>query len=218
MPRKRKEKRSKLREWIEVLISALIIALLIRTFVIEAFRIPTSSMEPTLLGDRFYRDLPSLSKNPLLRWLQLHTYLVGDHLFVCKFIYGIPIPFVDNHILEFHSPKRFDVIVFKNPREGRTFIKRVIGLPGEEIMIKNRKVYINGEPLDDRYAYYSDSYLRPYDNWQSPLIIPKDHYFVMGDNRNNSSDSRSWGFLPKDLIKGKALFIYWPPHRIGLIR
>lgn len=215
----KKRKKGKIREWIEVIITAFILALLIRTFIIEAFRIPTESMQPTLFGDKYYRRLPSLSKNEILRWLQLNTYLVGDHLFACKFIYGIPIPFVNNHILEFHSPKRFDVIVFKHPKEGRTFIKRVIGLPGEEIMIKKKRVYINGEPLDDRYAYYSDdTYISPLDDWKRSLIIPKDHYFVMGDNRDNSSDSRSWGFLPKGFIKGKALFIYWPPQRIRWIR
>jgi signal peptidase I len=216
--KKKGKKKSKIREWTETLITALIIALFIRAFIIEAFRIPTSSMEPTLLGDNFYKSSPGLSKNRILRWLQLHTYLVGDHLFVCKFAYGIPIPFIDKYIFEFHPPKRFDVVVFKHPEERRTFIKRVVALPGEEIMIKDGKVFINGKLLDDRYGHYSQGPSGIYDDWKTPFVIPEDHYFVMGDNRSNSYDSRSWGPLPKNYIKGKAIFIYWPPHRIGLIR
>lgn len=217
--KKMRDNKSRIIEWAKTIVIAVILALIIRTFVIQAFRIPTESMEMTLLGDAYYNDYPSLSQNRFLRFIQRHTYLVGDHLFACKFIYGLPIPFTDKHILSFHNPKRFDVIVFKYPEDPRKdFIKRVIGLPGEEIMIREGQVYINREPLNDRFSHFTNGpILRKMDNY-GPEIIPLDSYFVMGDNRNNSKDSRYWGFLPRGLIKGKALFIYWPPQRIRLIR
>ncbi|HAV42707.1 TPA: signal peptidase I [bacterium] len=210
--------KSKFREWVETIVIALILATFIRTFIIQAFRIPTESMEPTLFGDAHYVNHSSLSKSPIPRFIQQHTYLVGDHLFVCKFIYGISIPFANKQIFNFNHPKRFDVVVFKYPEDPRKdFIKRIIGLPGEEIMIRDRQVTINGEPLDDKYAYFIDEPLIPRRDY-GPVIIPKDSYFVMGDNRDNSRDSRYWDFLSRELIRGKALFIYWPPQRIKWIR
>jgi signal peptidase I len=193
----RLKKKSKIYEYIEVVFTALLLAMLIRTFVIQAFKIPSSSMVPTLK--------------------------VGDHLFVCKFIYGVKIPFTDFRFFDWYKPKRGDIIVFRYPGSPkRDYIKRVIGLPGEQIMIKNKQVYINGKPLKEEYkVHYSISSipetLSHRDNF-GPHTIPPDTYFVMGDNRDNSKDSRFWGDLPLSLIKGKALFIYWPPHRIGLIR
>ena len=214
-----KGKKSKIREWAETIIVALILATLIRTFIVEAFRIPTESMKPTFLGDAYYNHHPSLAQNPFLRWVQRHTYSVGDHLFVCKFIYGLPVPFTNKHIFKLNHPKRFDVIVFKYPENPKkNFIKRVIGLPGEEIMIKDNQVYINAEPLDDRFAYFSGGPIFMQRDNYGPRIIPTDSYFVMGDNRDNSKDSRYWGFLSRRLIKGKALFIYWPPQRIRWIK
>lgn len=215
----KRDNRSRIVEWIKTIAIALILALLIRTFIIQAFRIPTESMAMTLLGDAYYSDTPSLSQNPILRFIQRHTYLVGDHLFACKFIYGVPIPFTDKHILEFNHPKRFEVIIFKYPEDPKKdFIKRIIGLPGEEIMIRDRQVYINRELLDDRHAHFTyEPKFGHIDNY-GPRIIPPDSYFVMGDNRDNSKDSRYWGFLSRRLIKGKALFIYWPPQRIRLIK
>ncbi|MDI6704344.1 MAG: signal peptidase I [bacterium] len=189
--------KSKIYEYIEVVVTAFILAMIVRTFVIQAFKIPSRSMVPTLR--------------------------VGDHLFVCKFIYGIPIPFTDKKVFEFHSPKRGDIIVFKCPTDlKKDYIKRVIGLPGDEIMIRNKQVYINGKPIKEPYKIHSSlrTFLAdsPRDNWKEPKKVPKDCYFMLGDNRDDSTDSRFWGFLEKRLIKGKAIFIYWPPNRIEIIR
>lgn len=189
--------KSKIYEYIEVVVTAFILAMIVRTFIIQAFKIPSRSMVPTLR--------------------------VGDHLFVCKFIYGLPIPFTDEKIFEFHSPQRGDIIVFKSPTDSKKdYIKRVIGLPGDEIMIKDKQVYINGKPLDEPYKVHSSlrilSVGSPRDNWKEPKKVPEDSYFMMGDNRDDSTDSRFWGFLEKELIKGKAIFIYWPPNRINIIR
>jgi len=194
---KKNKPKSKIYELIfEVIIPALILALIIRTFVIQAFKIPSESMVPTLQ--------------------------VGDHLFVLKFAYGLPIPFTDKKIFEWNSPKRGEIIVFKYPEDPkRDFIKRVIGLPGEEILIKHKQVYINGKPLEEPYKIHTDissSEQFPRDNFEKPVVIPKDSYFMMGDNRDSSLDSRYWNALPKGLIKGKAFIIYWPPWRIRFIK
>jgi signal peptidase I len=152
------------------------------------------------------------------------TLKVGDHLFVAKFFYGIPIPFTNRKILEWNSPKHGDVIVFRYPEDpSKDFIKRVIALPGQRIEIRNKEVFINGKPLKEDYkVHYSLNPSFPPEvstrDWFKETVVPTDSYFVMGDNRDNSRDSRFWGFLPKDQIKGKALFIYWPPNRIGIIR
>lgn len=189
--------KKKIYEYVEVVVTALILALIIRTFVIQAFKIPSESMVPTLQ--------------------------IRDHLFVCKFIYGLPIPFTDKHILKWHDPQRGDVVVFRYPKDPSTdFIKRIVGLPGDKIMIKNKQVYINGKPLDEPYKVHSNPmpfsvFNSTQDNWDTPRIIPPDSYFMMGDNRDNSRDSRFWGVLKRNYIKGKALFIYWPPSRVGLI-
>lgn len=184
-------------EYIKVVLTALILALIIRTFVIQAFKIPSESMVPTLQ--------------------------VRDHLFVCKFLYGLPIPFTEKHILQWHDPQRGDVIVFRYPNDPSTdFIKRVIGLPGDKIMIKNRQIYINDKPLNEPYKIHASHSSRSIfystqDNWDTPRIIPPDSYYMIGDNRDNSRDSRFWGVLSRKHIRGKALFLYWPPSRIGLI-
>ncbi|MEW6607523.1 MAG: signal peptidase I [bacterium] len=194
---KKDKPKSKIYEFIfEVIIPALILALIIRTFVIQAFKIPSESMVPTLQ--------------------------IGDHLFVLKFAYGLPIPLTNKKIFEWNSPKRGEIIVFRYPEDPkRDFIKRVIGLPGEELLIKHKQVYINGELLKEPYKIHTDiSSLEqfPRDNWGKSIIIPSNSYFMMGDNRDSSLDSRFWNCLPKELIKGKAFIIYWPPWRIGLIK
>ncbi|MEW6095921.1 MAG: signal peptidase I [bacterium] len=194
---KKNRPKSKIYELIfEVIIPALILALIIRTFVIQAFKIPSESMVPTLQ--------------------------VGDHLFVLKFAYGLPIPFTDKKIFEWNSPKHGDIIVFRYPEDPkRDFIKRVIGLPGEKILIKHKQVYINGKLLDESYKIHTDissTEQYPRDNWEKALIVPHNTYFMMGDNRDSSHDSRFWGPLPKNLIKGKAFIIYWPPWRVGFIK
>lgn len=174
MPAKREK--SLFREYAEALFLALIIALFIRTFVVQAFRIPSGSMIPSLL--------------------------IGDQILVDKLVY------------KFREPKRGDIIVFKFPEdETRDFIKRLIGLPGEIMEIRNRVVYINGEPIDeDLYAFHelTGSYVpsHPRDNF-GPITIPPNQYFMMGDNRENSMDSRFWGFLSGDKITGRAFIIYW---------
>jgi len=181
-------KKSKLREWAESIVIALILALIIRSFIIQAFKIPSGSMIPTLL--------------------------IGDHLLVCKFSYGIKIPIVNKTIVKFKDPKREDVIVFIYPVDHKKdFIKRVIGLPGDKIEIKDKKVYINDQLYPDPYAYHSDprifpANVLPRDNF-GPIKVPKNKYFVMGDNRDSSYDSRFWGFVDREDILGKALIIYW---------
>ena len=180
-------KKSKVREYAETLIIALAIALFVRTFVVQAFKIPSSSMEPTLL--------------------------VGDHILVNKFIYGIRIPFVGKKIVTFKDPRRGDVIVFKYPEDrSKDFIKRVIGLPGDTVVFKDRKLYINDRLIEDPWGVYR----RDNPSWRSsvsdtygPQVVPPDALFVMGDNRDNSQDSRYWGFVPLDDVLGKAFIMYW---------
>lgn len=183
------------REYAEALIIALVLALLIRTFIIQAFKIPTGSMEPTLL--------------------------VGDHLLVSKFSYSMHVPnevpftsiqlFPDYHFFS-SVPKRGDIVVFKFPLEQeKDYIKRVVGLPGETIQVIRRNVYINDKLLKEPYAHHSEppSSLVPGRDNMALLRIPEGHIFVMGDNRENSSDSRVWGVLDLKYLRGKAQWIYW---------
>lgn len=183
------KKKSTFREYAEALIIAVILALFIRTFVVQAFKIPSGSMLPTLQ--------------------------IGDHLLVSKFIYGVKVPFTGKTVIPFKKPKRYDVIVFKYPKNRSVdYIKRVIGVPGDTIKIHNKKVFINDQPIEDPYAIYdpkpspkgSPSSLG--DN-MSPISVPEGKVFVMGDNRDNSHDSRFWGFVDQKDILGKAFIIYW---------
>lgn len=186
------KKKSVFREYAEAAAIAVLLALLIRTFVVQAFKIPSGSMEPTLL--------------------------VGDHILVNKFIYGIKLPILRNTIVPISEPKRNDVIVFIYPVDkSKDFIKRVIGLPGDKVEIIGPKILINGKPFDDKHGFF-----RPPENNAAnsadrsrygPIIVPENQYFVLGDNRNHSYDSRFWGFVPSASIKGKAFVIYWSwPH------
>ena len=210
-----RRKKSVLKEWIEVTLTAFILYLIIVTFVIQSFHIPSSSMVPTLK--------------------------IGDRLFASKFSYGLSLPFMDKKVFQRH-PKRGDIIVFRypgdpyrrlslrliapviriltfkriNPDPHKDYIKRLIGLPGESLEVREGKVYINDKPLNELYAFHSIEDLSF--NHYGPVTVPSDSYFMMGDNREHSSDSRVWGFLEKKYIKGRALFIYWPPNRIGIIR
>lgn len=173
------------RENIEALVIAIVLALIIRTFIVQAFKIPSGSMEPTLL--------------------------IGDHLLVNKFIYGTTIPFTDKKVLKFKTPERGDVIVFKYPVDPKKdFIKRVIGVEGDKIFIKNKKIFINDKPYKDEKGVYTDRHLLhgPRDNF-GPVTVPKNSLFVMGDNRDNSHDSRFWGFVDIRQVRGKAFIIYW---------
>ncbi len=194
-------KKSIAREYTEAILIALLLALLIRTFIIQAFKIPSGSMENTLL--------------------------IGDHILVSKFSYGthIPneIPFLDiklfdDIVLFSKEPQRGDIIVFKFPKdERRDFIKRVIGLPGDFLEVRRQKIYINKKPFEDTHARHTDpasnDSLVPRDDF-GPVLVPEGYVFVMGDNRENSQDSRYWGFLNIKKIRGKALMIYWSWNRI----
>ena len=187
-------KKSTVREYFESIVIAVILALFIRTFVVQAFKIPTGSMEENLL--------------------------IGDHLLVNKFIFGPTATPLERALLPVADIKRGDVVVFKYPEEpDRDFIKRVIGLPAETIEVREKKVYVDGKPLDEPYAHYLLPAATPSEFHEvtsfdvreryGPVTVPANHYFVMGDNRDNSQDSRYWGFLPRGYIKGKALVIYW---------
>jgi signal peptidase I len=181
LPGKKTKRKSVVREYAEAIVIAIILALFIRTFVIQAFKIPSGSMKPTLL--------------------------VGDHILVNKFIYGIKLPFTDKILISIDEPERGDVVVFKFPLDTRKdYIKRVIGLPGDRVELVDKQLLINGRPTEDPNASYSLSgNMRKY----GPVTVPDDHLFVMGDNRDESSDSRVWGFVPRPYLKGKAFLIYW---------
>jgi signal peptidase I len=185
-------RKSTAREYFESIAIAVILALFIRTFVVQAFKIPTGSMENNLL--------------------------IGDHLLVNKFVYGSTATPIERAILPMRAIDRGDVVVFKFPQEpDRDFIKRVIGLPGETLEVRNKKVFINGTPLDEPYVHFlvppspegQEVALADVRESYGPVTVPADQYFVMGDNRDNSQDSRWWGYLPRDLVKGKALMVYW---------
>ena len=186
-----KPKKSQLRDWTEALFVAAILALIIRTFVVQAFKIPSGSMEDTLL--------------------------IGDHLLVNKFIYGTHLPFVDDAVLSIRDPERGDIIVFEFPEDKdksyfdrRDFIKRVIGVPGDKIEIRSKNVFINGKRYLTPEAVYKDGTLTPgpRDNMR-PITVPPNQYFVMGDNRDRSYDSRFWRFVDRSAIKGMAFIKYW---------
>jgi signal peptidase I len=180
--------KSVLREYIEAIVIAILLALVIRAFVVQAFKIPSGSMKSTLL--------------------------VGDHILVTKFAYGIKIPFTDTEILDFGGPQRKDIIVFRYPVDpDKDFIKRVIGLPGDTIRIQNKRVFVNDKELDEPYVQHTDhgilpGSVSPRDNF-GPIVVPQNSYFVMGDNRDESYDSRFWKFVDRSVLKGKALIIYW---------
>jgi signal peptidase I len=187
-------RKSTLREYFESIVIAVILALFIRTFVVQAFKIPTGSMEETLL--------------------------IGDHLLVNKFVFGPTASAAERALLPIGTIKRLDVLVFKYPEDpDRDFIKRVIGLPGDTVELREKKVYINGKPLDEPYVHFLSPPSGPSELHEvtsldvreryGPVTVPPDHYFMMGDNRDNSQDSRYWGFLPRENIKGKSLVIYW---------
>jgi len=177
-------KKSTLREYFESIVIAVILALFIRTFVVQAFKIPTGSMENNLL--------------------------IGDHLLVNKFIFGPAPSSVERLLLPVAPVKRGDIVVFKYPEEPeRDFIKRVIGLPGETLEVRSRNVFINGQKLDEPYAVHLDlQEIDRRDNF-GPVSIPPDDFFMMGDNRDNSNDSRFWGFAPRANLIGTPLFVYW---------
>ena len=202
-------KKSVAREYLESLVVAFILATFIRTFVVQAFKIPTGSMEKNLL--------------------------IGDHLLVNKVVYSPSVGRWEDMLLGKRPIERGHVVVFKYPEEPtRDFIKRVIGLPGETVEIKNKVVHIDGRPLEEPYVHFLEPPLQPSDaeygvrfegrgDSYGPSVVPPGHLFVLGDNRDNSKDSRYWNFLPVDQVKGRALMVYWSYeaereeyHRTGL--
>ncbi len=213
-------KKSKFREYAEAIVIAVLLALVIRTFVIQAFKIPSGSMIPTLN--------------------------VGDHILVNKFLYGLKLPFMNSRFLILRQPRRGDIIVFSFPGnkekeecrnltsnitkrinniwsnknliylfkdDCRDFIKRVVGVGGDRIEIKNKTVYINGIAIVEQYAVHKDKRIEieqmgGRDNF-GQVVVPRGTFFVMGDNRDGSYDSRFWGYVDMSEIKGKAFIIYW---------
>ncbi|MEW5737200.1 MAG: signal peptidase I [Thermodesulfobacteriota bacterium] len=183
-----KPAKGKLRENVEALVIAILLALFIRAFLIQPFKIPSGSMIPTIL--------------------------VGDQIFVSKFSYGIRMPFTNSVLLSTGRPKRGQIVVFRYPVDrSKDFIKRVIGLPGDVVELRDRRLFINGKQIPDEHARYSlDIEIARRQKGLvdfGPVIIPADKYLMMGDNRDNSSDSREWGFVDFADIRGKALVIYW---------
>jgi signal peptidase I len=181
--------KSTFREYAEAIVMALLLALFIRTFIVQAFKIPSGSMIPTLL--------------------------IGDHILVNKLTYGIRIPFVEDYAIDFQTPKRGDVVVFIFPEDrSKDFIKRVIAVGGETVEIRAKKVYVNGRPIEDPHAHFEGNEipgtgaLANQDDY-GPKPVPDNHVFVMGDNRDRSHDSRFWGHVNLDDIRGKAFLIYW---------
>jgi len=188
------KKKSVLRDWVESIIIAFLLAMVIRAFLVQAFRIPTGSMRMTLIE--------------------------GDLILVNKLIYGAKVPFTKFNLPAFQKPARGDVIVFVYPEDAKKdFIKRLVGLPGDKVEIKGGSIYINdkliSDPVFNQIYYYNrgDFALEG-----KPIIVPEDSYFVLGDNSASSKDSRFWGFVPKSNLLGKALVIYWPPQRIRIIK
>jgi signal peptidase I len=222
-----KKKKSKTREYAEALLTALLVAVILRSFVIEAFKVPSASMLPSIL--------------------------IGDHLFVNKFAYGLRIPLTKKWVARFEDLERGEIAVFIYPRdEGKDFIKRVVALPGDHIVMDGKRLFINEQEVPrvravatkdhnsltirpaikgqgfqsfevdlipdwQNYEFYIErmgdhDYVVQYHHTARPsrvdITVPKDHFFVIGDNRNRSSDSRDWGFVPLDNLKGRAMFVW----------
>ena len=186
--------KSTFREYTEAIIIALLLALFIRTFVVQAFKIPSGSM--------------------------LNTLLIGDHILVNKFIYGIKNPLNGNTLIPLTKPQRRDIVVFKYPLNPKQdYIKRVVGVEGDQIEIKDKKVFVNGEPQDESYAIFLDNKIlspgkQSRDNMEM-ITVPANSLFVMGDNRDNSYDSRFWKFVELKAVKGKAFIFYWSWDKVN---
>jgi len=181
------------RDFVETVVTAVVLALILRAFVVQTFRIPSGSMEDTLL--------------------------VGDFLIVNKFIYGIKVPLTDNRLPGIRDPRPGDVIVFEYPNpdpraKKENYVKRCVGVPGDIIELKNNVLYRNGEEVSEDYIKLKP----PTPRWADygPIKVPDGALFMMGDNRNWSADSRDWGFLDMGLMKGKAVMIYWSWDAKGL--
>ena len=177
-----------IREYAESIAIAVLLALVIRTYLVQAFKIPSGSMEDTLA--------------------------IGDHLLVSKFVYGTKIPFVDKRVLTVRDPRQGDVIVFEYPEDpSKDFIKRVVGIPGDVVEGKDKKVFVNGKQYENPHEVHKEKDIIPKEMNQrdtfGPVTVPAGSYFVMGDNRDRSYDSRFWKFVRRDQIKGLAFIKYW---------
>ncbi|MDR0826557.1 MAG: signal peptidase I [Desulfovibrio sp.] len=171
-------------EYVKILVAALIIAVLLRSFIIQPFIIPSESM--------------------------INTLQVGDRLFVNKFSYGIHLPFVVKEIFSTGEPELGDIVVFPFPQnKSEDYIKRVVGIPGDKLEMRDKKLFRNGLPLEEPYAIHTGRDIDPYRDNFLPKTVPPGKVFVLGDNRDNSRDSRYWGFVDKDEIHGRAFIIYW---------
>ncbi len=182
-----------IREWFDAFLWAFVLAVIVRTLLFEPYMIPTSSMVP--------------------------TFLPKDKIFVSKIHYGPRIPFIGFRLWGFTTPKRGDIVVFIAPPDPqKSYVKRLIGLPGDKVRIANGNIYLNGEPVSDprisKRFYYN---FGEYGQEKKELVVPADSFFVLGDNSASSRDSRYWGFVPKKNIIGKALCIWWPFSRIKIV-
>jgi signal peptidase I len=180
--------KSTFREYAEAIGMALLLALFIRTFIVQAFKIPSGSMIPTLQ--------------------------IGDHILVNKLAYGVRVPFWGHYLVDFGKVQRGDVVVFIFPEDrSKDFIKRVVGVAGDTVEVRGKKIYINGQQVEDPYAHFEgddpQNILPASRDDYGPTKVPENHLFVMGDNRDRSYDSRFWGFVNLDDVRGKAFLIYW---------
>lgn len=190
----KQKKKSLLRDYGEALITALILALFCRTFIVQAFKIPSESM--------------------------LDTLLVGDQLLAKKYSYGIKIPFTHTYLYKGDDPQRGDIVIFEYPQDPDTdFIKRIVGIPGDVIEVRDKQLYRNGDRVKESYVLHKDigNIVARRDNF-GPFTVPEGQYFMMGDNRDNSHDSRFWGCVRREAIKAKAWRIYWSWEGISNIR
>lgn len=182
------------REYGEALLAALIIALIIRTFIVQTFYIPSESM--------------------------VNTLLVGDRLVGNKFVYGVKIPFTHTFLYRGDGPARGDIIIFEYPEDPSIdFIKRVVGIPGDTIEIRDKQLFRNGEAVKEPYTRFDPNSLNgmnPQLSNYGPVTLPPDKYFAMGDNRDNSKDSRFWGFVDRSAIRAKAWRLYWSRGEEGI--
>jgi signal peptidase I len=182
------QNKSVIREYVEAIVVAVLLALFVRTFVVQAFKIPSGSMLPTLQ--------------------------IGDHLLVNKFSYGVKLPLIGATVFSRPGPVRGDVVVFRFPRDrSLDYIKRVVAIAGDSIEIKDKQVFLNGKPVENPHAHFTSLDIMraaggPRDNF-GPVTVPEGKIFVMGDNRDNSYDSRFWGFVDIQDVRGKAMIIYW---------
>ncbi len=198
---------SALWDWIKTIVYAVILAVIIRTFILATFFVPSGSMQDTLRP--------------------------GDRLVALEFIYGFRIPFTRHRILALTEPRRGDVLVFNSDNmeqldKEKNYVKRLIGTGGERLRIvpekadqslrRGGRVHIDGAPIEEPASIAGKIYYPAGEYGKREIVVPDGHFFMLGDNAGNSKDSRYWGYVPKENVIGKAVAIYWPPSRMGLIR